>query len=468
MTRTASHRLARRLAAAAGLAAAGFGGLAACGGGGGEKGRAGEPVVLGPSDFVAPMPEPDPGAGPTTRPVGAGGAVAARDVSEAMGGLGPGVGEPGAPGEPGERAGRPELGAGDPAVRERDRLERLDEPVRVLVDQRVGQVNGTPVFAEEFFEDLEARLRAEAARMGPDEWARSTFRVVERRLAEYVTDQILLGEFQATLTPQERMGLLAYVDNIRTNLRNLAGGSERRAEQRLLETEGMTLEEKVRDQADVQLIREQLRRAIANKVYVSSRDIERYYERNFDEFNPPPTAVLRVLSVPASDEAAVSAAESALAAGEPFERVASEYSTWRPGEGNIQEVVLTGRDYASAQLWAPEELNGPTRALELGEHTGKIEFGSSVWWVRLDEIREAPGVTLYEAQEEIRDRLRGERLLAERSRYLEGLIERSNVSDRREMIEALVAYATERFYLEDRLLGGGDAGEDATGGAGGR
>src|SRR5690606_38316882 len=53
---------------------------------------------------------------------------------------------------------------------------------RLAVDQLVGQINGRPVFANEFFASMDARLRQEATRLSNREWFAMAKKDIEAEL----------------------------------------------------------------------------------------------------------------------------------------------------------------------------------------------------------------------------------------------------------------------------------------------
>ncbi len=336
---------------------------------------------------------------------------------------------------------------------------------KLLVDRLVGQINGRPVYAYEFFAPMDERLRREASRMPTRDFLAFAKKEIDGALWDKLRDDLLLAEFQSAMTPEQRMGVFAFVEQVRADLISGNLGSESLANNRLREAEGMGLEEKVTDITQRRLILEQLRRAIGNRVNVSYWDVRQYYEQNIDKFVPPPAARFRIIRAPRAEASRVERIESAIAAGEPFEEIARRESTWRPDEGNTQVVTLESRDYASNTFFGPAPLNDAARALKPGEATARIEFGSDAWWIRLDAIDQPPGKSLYEAQGEIERRLRAERQREEEIRYFEQLFRRGSFSDIKSMSAQLLEFAAERYlvqrsFSEQGSDGGSPSGSD--------
>lgn len=315
------------------------------------------------------------------------------------------------------------------------------------IDQLVGQINGRPVYADEFFRPMDERFRREAERRGQRDFMAFARKEIEGALWDKLRDELLLSEFEGALTPEQRMGVLAFVEDVRRDLVSGNLGSEALATQRLREAEGLGLEEKVQDLTQRRFILEQLRRAIGNRVTVSAADVRLYYEQNLNEFSPPPVAKFVILRVPRKDEAKIAAVEAALAAGTPFEDVAREHSTWRPTQNNAHEATLKDRVYAEAAIFGPASLNTAARALSVGQVSPRVDERDDAYWIKLVEIEQKPGVSLYDAQEGIERTLRAQRSREEEVRYFEQLFRRGSFSDVREMVRRLLEFAGERYLI---------------------
>ncbi len=316
----------------------------------------------------------------------------------------------------------------------------------VILDERVGQINGKPVYAREFFEPHDARLSAEADQLPQREWLEEARRIVRVSLGERILDELLLAEFNASLTPEQRVGVLSFIQNFREQIASRTLGSESLADQRIRQEEGQTLDEFVQRETDTEIIAEQLRREVDSKVVVSWRDIERFYRQRIDDFQPPPTAVFRVVRVSQRDAEAVARVEAALERGDPVPEIAKVESTFRMDQQGLHEIVLEDRTLAEAEVFGPPELNDAARALGEGETVGPIAFGGSAWWIHLEQIRREPGVSLYEAQNRIERVLRAARREEETSKYYGQLLSEASISNIEEMERRLLEYAV-RTYL---------------------
>ena len=318
---------------------------------------------------------------------------------------------------------------------------------KVPVDAMVGHINGRPLFASEFFEPMEQRLIAEAQRMTPEQWLRFAREQVQIALRDRIRDELLLAELESGLSPQERTGLLSFVGRLRDNLVSENRGSESLANERLLAEEGVTLDQKVLQERNRELVRVQLQRAVGNRVFVSWREVRQAYEREKDLLDPPPVARLRM--VWAADEEAAAEIGRRVESGADFETIATDASlnVYQANAGGLRTVTL--RDdapYEANEFFAPDVLDEAARSLEVGETLGPLEYSGRAVWLHLEEI-EDEGVTLYEAQLQLYAALMGQRFNEEQSEYFTRLIARGSLSDIEEMERRLFQLAAERYLF---------------------
>ncbi len=313
-----------------------------------------------------------------------------------------------------------------------------------LIDAKVGDINGRPIYASEFLRPLEARFIAEAERMPPRQWMILVSREIRRSLDLMVTDELLRAEALADLNAEQRQGLRAFLENVRQDIISENLGSERLAERRLLESEGKSLEDRMRDEESLTLVRLNLSKEIARRVHISRRDIEQRYERDFLIYNPPPTATFRLVRAFSDDAEVIDAIRRELANGTPFVEVASgELNSFRREEGGLQQVLVEGT-FEETQFFGAESLNDAARGMSEGQVVGPIEFGTLTGWLLLESI-EQESVSFYDAQLKIKEELTIERRQEELDRYINRLIERARVSNLDEIHQRLVQIAVDRF-----------------------
>jgi hypothetical protein len=320
------------------------------------------------------------------------------------------------------------------------------------IDALVGHINGRPLFASEFFDPMDARMRVEAARMSQRQWLQFAQQQIQRALRDRIRDELLLAELEASLSPQEKVGLLAFVTQLRENILSENSGSAPLANRRLLEEEGVTLDEKVLLERNRELIRMQLRRAIAGKTIVAWRDVRQAYERDIDRYNPPPVAHLRVIWTQPGDEVTAVEIAERLESGEPFAEIAAnpDLNSYQVADAGATIVPLDADGWEATQFFRPVELNNAALSLEVSEVVGPIDWANRKVWMTL-ELIEDNTVSLYDAQLEIYQDLLAERFTEAQGQYFTTLISRGSLSDIAEMERRLFELAAERYLINGRM-----------------
>lgn len=365
----------------------------------------GEPGRAIPSEVVTPSPRPD------------------RDVSRPRPTF---VVEPGAP-----------MNIADAAA-------PIETPV--LLDAKVGDINGRAVFASEFLEPLEGNFRAKALELDHDTWVRFAAEQIQVQLRSMITDELLRAEALSRLSVEQKAGLRRFLQDVRSNLISQSGGSSQRASNKLRREQGLTEQEYLRQHEERTLVRYTIQEEISDRVNVSWRDIVRRYRRDESKYHPEPAARFRIVRVDADDEAAVASVKDALAAGTPFAEVAAdEVNTWTDEDG--LKVMPFTPPRSEAEFFGPPALNDPARTIAVGEWTGPIEFGSSLIWLHIESV-DQESVPLYDAQLDIAAEIRSERVNQNLERYIDRLLGRASVTDVNRMMLRLIAIATERYGPE--------------------
>lgn len=378
-------------------------------------------------------------------------------------------------GEASESDGELVLGAGDEAARRRmaedaelvPRVAVLPGPPEipegggtaptsdpsVLVDAKVGDISGMPIVASEFLAPLEGRLIAEASRRDRQAWRRFAAEQIRLQLDLLITDELLEAEARESLPTQVReVGLLSAVRNLRENLIRENRGSRELADARSREQSGQTLDERAEDQLRRQLITMAFRDNIEGRVHISRRDMELFYERNYDRFNPKPSAVFRRIRVGASFPGDIETVKTRLEAGEPFETVAAlPINSYSEDSGLYSVPFETFEpDLDALKPFRTDELNEAVGELSVGSWVGPIETGRSVWWLRLERIDEPPRKSFYDAQPELEATLRSYNEELERQRFIARLREDASFTQVDRMVRDLTEIAESLYYDQAR------------------
>lgn len=342
----------------------------------------------------------------------------------------------------------PTLGAGD-----RDQEGGETRSIqRVIVDRKVGQINGEPVYAGQYLQRMEARLRAEASRLNRNDWRAFARELIRQDLEAFVSDRLLSAEFRSSMPAEQREGLRFFVEQVRDRQRLLAGGSVQQANEALLAMEGMTLDEKARAIAELEFRREHLRREINSRVHVSRRDIEQYYRQNIDRFAPLPIARFRSIVVPLRNEELVLRVQEAIDRGDDPEAIAREYTTIRRDTHGLWEFPVTREGVIEIGFTADSPLYETARSLAEGRCSEMIVVGANGWWLCFESVERFEPTPLYAVQGEIEERLRTSRFQELLIAYFRDLESRSNLTDREEMLGRLLEFAEERFFIQAQSM----------------
>lgn len=334
---------------------------------------------------------------------------------------------------------------GPPPVRVAAQTDPVAIGEAVLVEAKVGDVNGKPIYATRFLAPMAERLRTEAAQRPRNEWQLFAKREIERALAGLVEDELLRAEALASLTPAQKQGLFAFVDRVQRDIVAQNRGSREQASRRIFQEEGTTIEQFTAARRERELINFQLQTQVNNRVSVTWRDIQQAYERNYEQFNTPPTFRFRLIRVFSDNPQGIKAVEDALAAGTPFVDVAATDANIndRANKGLVLKEVKG--DPAKMTFFPNEALDAAAKEVGVGQTIGPIDMGTSQGWIHLEAIDQR-SVPLYQAQLGIENVLRESRETTERARYIDRLKSRANISDPEETVTRILEIATERYY----------------------
>lgn len=322
----------------------------------------------------------------------------------------------------------------------------------VVIDAMVGQVNGKPIYASRFLAPLDARLRARRVELRNNAaWQRAAAEIIARQLMDKIRDELFLAEARAELTPEQRAGLFAFLDQVRDTLASTYGGSREEAQERLLAKEGESFEGKVESEKNRALIASIVRRYIIPRVNVSWRDVTRQYERDYGVYNPQAVASIRMIAVDQKDGAGVDAMRAALSSGTAFAEAAELPANVFPrGAEGVVGVKFDG-EMSGARLFESETLNAQAQRLSLGSTVGPFDHQGRVMWMHLESVTREPGLPLEEVQLKIAEALRAARFQDEADRFLKRLQERASFTSVGEMTERLLVIAVERYLIAERL-----------------
>jgi hypothetical protein len=330
----------------------------------------------------------------------------------------------------------------------------------VFIDAKIGDINNKAVYASAFLDPMIDRLAREWEELQKTEgararvaWAAFSRSEIQRKLETMIEDEVLRAEALSDLDPDMKQGLRSFMENVQNDLIRQNRGSRVLTEEKLRDSEGVGLDDYMKQREQQELIRYKLGTRIYKRINVSWRDIKLAYEKNYELFNPPPTAVFRLILVAADRNTDAEKVTSELAAGKPFAEVAAlPINGFRHEDGGMADPIKFSGEFSSALFFGGVELNQAARSLTPGVWAGPVPFNRRQAWIYLETITkiERP---LYDAQLLIENALRDTRGRIERYRYIERLKQRASFTDIDEMTERLMRIAGQRVLPPNLAIG---------------
>ncbi|MFO0828684.1 MAG: hypothetical protein U0572_11135 [Phycisphaerales bacterium] len=322
---------------------------------------------------------------------------------------------------------------------------------RWMVDGLVGQINGRPVFADEFLEPLASKLQQLAAQTNRADARRQMIGLIHDRFQAFVDSELVISEAESQLTPEQQQGLFAWLRSIQEEEIASRGGTRAEANASLEQDLGMPLEEFLQQRRDQGLSGYLLNRKVAPRTIVSWRDVERFYRQNQAAINPPPTVrVGRIAFSKARQQAKIEKAKAMFAAQATFLEVAKATEAERggvwfvfelaPGK-TLQQTIDENKDLAPA-------LKERLRLLTPGGPVDVVETDATITWFTILDVTEHPQRSIFdpELQIAIKEQLKAARQSVEQARYIGKLRSRWISDDISQIEERLVIIAFARYW----------------------
>ena len=377
-----------------------------------------QPTAIEPADFMTPPA--DASANPVTRP------QTPRTASDAQPANADQTDEP------------------DPELPERPAMSPDDLADRTfVVDAMVGQVNGKPIYASIVFaeigtEELELLGRVNTRGRFRD----SAFRLIYLKLREIVENAVILAEAERGLSQHQHLALLGMLEKEREKIiADYGKGSLKLARENLFREKGVTIEEELANRRKKALSDQYVRTKILPHIRIYDRAVKNYYQDHPEQFNPAPSVTVRIMTVSTTSSAV--AVDEALAAGEPFEDVAAQFSNLHREDGGFVLTVQTPLAEFAEVAWP--ELNEAVRPLKPGQHSGRVTLEDSYGWIKLEQLEQSQTQTLEEVYLAIEEELKVARFRKESFKYMAGLLSRSSYTPIEQMADALLNVAMSRY-----------------------
>jgi peptidyl-prolyl cis-trans isomerase SurA len=280
----------------------------------------------------------------------------------------------------------------------------------IIVEQVLVKVNGEIITKT----DLEARQIAALRQTNPNLRPNSDEEL--RKALEEVTPTVILDAVDELLMVQrgKELGYTMSTDRFNSILENIKKENKIESDEQLqaaLKQEGMTMADLRRQLEKTMLVQQVQQTEIMQKLQVTDTELKVYYEAHKDEFGTTPNVTLReiTINVPTTaqgvnvgqDDAAKAKAEEVRAkivAGEPFARLASDYSD----SGSKANGGLVG---PLSKTDLSEDLQNAIAGLKTGGVTPVLRTARGYQIIKIENLQDSTTKPFDEARSEIADKI---------------------------------------------------------------
>jgi peptidyl-prolyl cis-trans isomerase SurA len=319
-----------------------------------------------------------------------------------------------------------------------------------IVEQVLVKVNGEIITKTEFEarQVAELRNRPELAKAaaGNAEFVRAVAQITPDLILNAVDELLMVQRGRESGYALGDQQFATIVENIRKS-NNLE--DETRFKE-ALKQEGLSMDDLRRNLERQMLVQQVTRVEIMEKISINDEEARAYYEQHRNEFTSPTEVTLReiLIEVPTSDrgvnvaddDAAREKAEDVrkrLVAGEPFARLAGEFSA-ASSKANGGLIGPVHSDELAPQL------RDMLAALNVGDITGVLRTQRGYQILKLESRTDSKVKTFEEARGDIGNRIGDQKLRGEREKYLDKLREQATITWRNDELKKAYETALER------------------------
>ena len=292
-----------------------------------------------------------------------------------------------------------------------------------IVEQVLVKVNGEIITKT----DLEARQIAALRQKNPNLRPESDA-ALKAALAE-VTPAVIVDAVDELLMVQKgkELGFTMTTERFNSIVENIKKENKIESDDALiaaLKQENMTLADLRRQLERTMMVQQVQQQEIMGKLQVTDTELKAYYETHKDEFGTVPSITLReiTINVPVSaqgvnvaqDDAAKAKAEEVRAkiiAGEPFARLASDYSD----SGSKANGGLVG---PLQRTDLSEDLQKAVAGLKTGGVTPVLRTSRGYQIIKIEALQEPTTRTFEDARADIADKIAGTKRDGEFQKYI--------------------------------------------------
>lgn len=323
--------------------------------------------------------------------------------------------------------------------------ENVDAGQAWPVDALVGQINGRPLFADQFFEPIADQLVAMAALPDRAVGREQFLRAVRGQFKATVDSELIVAEAESQLSAEQQQGLLAWLRSMQEATIAERGGTRSSAEASLEAERTQTMDDFLQERRDVALYGRLVNQRVEPRAIVSWREVLQAYDRDFKVYNPPAQIRVGLIRFDSTTEAAkVERMKALVAEGKTFAELAKEFEVAEAGLWKVFEMPAAGVE----GLELSDAIRARLKDLEIGRASEPLQARGFTNWYAVISIDKPASRSVYdrELQIEITERLKNVRRTIERQRYIETLRSRWVTDDISEMEERLIAFALERYW----------------------
>lgn len=295
-----------------------------------------------------------------------------------------------------------------------------------ILEQVLVKVNGEIVTKTELEQRQIAALRQANPNLRPDSDA-----ALQKALTE-VTPQVIVDAVDELLVVQrgKELGFTMSTEQFNSILENIKKENKIETDEALtaaLKQEGMTMADLRRQLERTSLVQRVQQQEVMSKLQVTDTELKAYYDAHQGEFGTTPQVTLREITVAVpvdpqginvgkDDDAKAKAEEvrAKIIAGEPFPRLAAEYSD----SGSKANGGLVG-PLSKSDL--SDDLQKAIAGLKDGGVTPVLRTARGYQVVRVEKLQDSTTKPFEDARNEIADKIANEKRKVEFDKFLERL-----------------------------------------------